>query len=495
MPAPAMAANSALRLHRQPGGAWTATGAVHVHVQHGPLAAGWQWNNDVLEVRSDRYGVLPLYIARSANEVIVGTSLRAMVDAGVDRTLDDDAIAVFLRTAGFVGDDTVLRAVRRVAPGTTIRVSGQEVSENGGRPVVRPVSMSRSAAEQAYAELFHEALREAAGDAEPDLQNGVVLLSGGRDSRHILLGLLHIGHRPAHCVTIRTDSIDRSNNSEVAARLAERAGIPHVLLDLPRNRWRAEVEKNVLTDLACLEHFWMVGASKWARGRGVVLYDGLAGDVLSESKFVNRERLAHFMSGDLEGFANAQLAPEPAAGGVLSAAASKRWCRERALARLTAELHTHSSAPNPVQSYRFWNRTRRTIGPSSFGILASAASVRAPFLHNNLYDLLTSLDPGIMLDARFHSAVIRKTYPLYADIPYDTAERARNSRAQASVAGAATMAGWASHALRSSQFVNVPISLARIGASAARGHTSAVGGLATLLAWLADLEALTQRRA
>ena len=103
-------------------------------------------------------------------------ALRA--DRGV--TLDERALNIFLRTDFYFGGDTPFRELRRVEQEPVI---------------VPPIEISRDEALDAYIALFRQAVRRR-------MTNDTVLaLSGGQDSRHILLEL-HAGGNVPDLLTV-----------------------------------------------------------------------------------------------------------------------------------------------------------------------------------------------------------------------------------------------------------------------------------------------------
>src|SRR5581483_9545022 len=72
--------------------------------------------NDRVPIQSDRFGVRPSFFWRRPDAVLVSASISALLDAGAPPTLDDSAMAVFVRTGFFVGDDTPFASIRAVPP-------------------------------------------------------------------------------------------------------------------------------------------------------------------------------------------------------------------------------------------------------------------------------------------------------------------------------------------------------------------------------------------
>src|SRR5262245_66096684 len=102
---------------------------------------------------------------------------------------------------------------------------------------------------------------------QPSRPNVAVPLSGGRDSRHILLELCEQGLRPDFCLTARLFPAPAAYDEvEVAASLCQALGLRRRTLDQREASMRAETEKELRTGLRSGEHQWDVcGARPLAR--------------------------------------------------------------------------------------------------------------------------------------------------------------------------------------------------------------------------------------
>jgi hypothetical protein len=124
--------------------------------------------------------------------LLVSPSLVKLVEAGAPTGFDEAALAVFLRLGFFLGDDTPFQSIRTL-PRTARSPEAGTVTISGGYRFVRPQRLSRDAAIDGFIDLFRQAMSR----RPPVGQDVVVPLSGGRDSRHILLELCESGHRRA----------------------------------------------------------------------------------------------------------------------------------------------------------------------------------------------------------------------------------------------------------------------------------------------------------
>jgi len=202
---------------------------------------------------------------------------------------------------------------------------------------------------------------------------------------------------------------------EVAAALA----VPHDILGQTGDRFAKERQTSFACNFASNEHFWLVPLDRHLAGmtnRDAPLLDGIGGDVLSAGLFLDEARLSLYRAGRLTELADRLLGRcdplpflQPSEG--LSLAIAR--------ARMVEELARHAQAPNPVASFFFWNRTRRTIASAPFGLLG-AHRVHCPYLDPEVFDFLLGLPPELFLDHSFHTETIHAVFPEHAAIPFET---------------------------------------------------------------------------
>jgi hypothetical protein len=355
-------------------------------------------------VEQDRYGFFPLFEWRTADARVLSTDLLTLIGCGAPTAFDSDALAVFVRVGFFVGTDTPFRAIRAVHP-APLRA--------GTLPI------SRDEAIDAFLALFRASIARRAPTAPY-----VMPLSGGRDSRHILFALCDAGYPPAACVTVRHFP-PRANDDELIAReLCETLGLEHRVLAQPRGRADLERRKNEATHVCTDEHAQFVIMADHLGAHTRVTYDGIAGDVLSQSAYLRPDVHAHFERGNLRAAAEfvldgyGTMAAEGALARVLAPSLHREWSRERAVQRLAAEMVRHQDAPNPVGSFFLANRTRREVALAPYALMRRVTTF-APYLDRDLYDLLAGLPAALLMDRALHTDAIARAWPQYSHLPYE----------------------------------------------------------------------------
>ena len=306
-------------------------------------------------------------------------------------TLDVSALNVFLRTGYFLAGSTPFKEIRRLGP----------------PPVtVPPAAYTREEARDIYIQLFREAIRRRGQQAT------ALALSGGADSRHILLELHAQGLLPAYALTVAVPG--RRREVEIAAEVARRVGAKHVVVTPdPHRAVQDELWKNPACDFLALEHGWFAGT---AQSRDdLPWWDGVAGDVLSAGHFIEEWNVELFEQGRLDELAE-RLVPLREVPYFVD---RRGFARDEAVAAVRNELDHHRDAANPVGSYFLWNRTRSAVGASVFRLLRpTGQTTLAPFLDRALWHFLSSLPARMTVDHNFHRETIAFSYPEFRDIPY-----------------------------------------------------------------------------
>ena len=215
---------------------------------------------------------------------------------------------------------------------------------------------------------------------------------------------MQAGFKPYVCATV----IHYPDDAEVASLVTAQLDLPHVTLPQEADFFDAEIRKNTLTSFGVDHGAWPLPLHDFfTRERVDAVYDGIGGDVLSAGLFLSPERDRLFRSGNLAAIAD-DLVPdtEPLLTTLLTGAAYRNWNRELARARMAEVVSQYLDAHNPVTSFFFWNRTRRKIAMTPYGMLSGTYTVFAPYLDHDLFDFLASLPTSLIIDHTFHTEAI-----------------------------------------------------------------------------------------
>ncbi len=415
---------SILALHRT-GDEWKASGRLsarlgnqigEISLPHLP-SAGWNYEQGLLTAYSDRHGFVPIYYYDGPKGFGVASSWVDLQQYFRLDRFDDAAIACYLRLGHYLADDTPFEGVRRLSPDSTLVWSdGAYRIDQADTIVPDPARIGRSQAINEYGERFQHAI-------ESILQTThlapINLLSGGQDSRHILLAMNQAGVCPEHCLTQTPPLRGERDDAAVASRLCQRLNVPvRVIERLPRSV-AAEASKNQLLGMESAYHAWLLpladALSSLERG---LIFDGLGGDALSASRFLTNDWIQAVRAGCIEQATSAYMGTEGHLPKMLHSGWLKRWPRALAEERVSAELRRYLDYPNPQSAFQLRNRTRRAIAASLWPMLAKGHDVALPYFHPDVFDFLITLPMEMLTGRRFHREAIEGRYPEFKDIPY-----------------------------------------------------------------------------
>jgi len=438
--------------------------------------AEWAWRDGVLSARVDPLGFFSLFVYEKEGEIALSPSLLHLVAEGCDATPDRRALAVFHRMGIFVGNDTPLAHVRVLPPGGALRWDGRGPAHvTGAGAIPREQAIGREAALEGMIAHFRAAVARALADCPGPF---FVPLSGGRDSRHILLEVLHQGRRPEACVTFHHNGATFNPEARAARALCARLGLAHDVLGHARPRLADAFRALVMTGLCADEHAQMMPLHDYFLDRAGASFDGIAGDILTNPDDSAERYMGLARRGDYKAIAEDMIAGH---GRVIS---QPGWGRgagpirspgmdEEARDHVAAAIARYDAAPDPYQMFWMFHRTRREINFVPQAILSGADRVFCPYLDPDFAGFCLTLPYAVTRDRQLHNDVIARAWPEVADIPYQEgfsqgrrhraplAVRLRTARDALALAGQAGTGGSVAALRRAGRFLGPPDRLKR----------------------------------
>ncbi len=386
------------------------------------IFARWHWDGNRLTAQVDRYGFFSLFYCQNGSGVQVSASLLRLAALGCPLKPDQKALAVFHRLGIFINDDTPFEGIRVLPPGGRLIWEDGKLTIEAPELAVKPNTISRAEAVDGFIELFRASMARTLKAWDGPI---VLPLSGGRDSRHILLELAHQGRKPDACITFQHTGDQWNAEVKAARAIAEAVGVRHDVLGRERSRQIDNIRAITLTELCADEHAQMMPLHDYLIGLGAASYDGINGDVLTEG--ADNPHLCHrlFHEGDFAAIARLMMDGH---GSIISTTGDPRGAsqlyspsrdaHEEALHYVGEAIARFGDFPDPNQAFWMFNRTRREINFVTRGILSSAEAVFTPYLDEDLVEFCLGLPFGLKFDGiHLHDEAVFKAWPQYRDVP------------------------------------------------------------------------------
>lgn len=377
--------------------------------------------SDCFRLGNDRLGLFPIYYSQpQSNRLLLSNSIDALIKKGACTQLDDDALAVFLRMGYFLGSDTPFAHIHAMPPNSEFKVTsgGVVLEQRDWRVSAFDRMPSR---EEAQREFGYRVQKVIDGYLARYVNKEIMVpISGGRDSRHLLLAILKAGKRPNHLVTVERFAPNGNEDIPAAQALCAAARLNTQILRQGEDLVNREIVNFHLSSHCVDENNWMFPVMEYfaALDGRALLFDGLAGDILSAGLYNSQEKMDLFAAGKTNRLAELILSRECSLRPDLTEQALRRWSAERAKVRLQAELNKYVGEANPTGHFLLRNRCLREVAHIPRTLLGRFGVVATPFLHPDVIDYMIDLPGEYFLDKRFHTEVINQQYPEFSGVPY-----------------------------------------------------------------------------
>lgn len=375
--------------------------------------SGWRIEGNSLAFQLGSSDPSPLFVAERGDGVALSVNLLALLDHVPDLELDAEAISTFLHLGFFEGNATAFRHVRALRPGDVGRFDA-----NGLRWSA-PAADAPAECRLPLAEVtdaFVAAMRRAIAAAAPS-EPFVHPLSGGRDSRYLLLELCRQGRPPRECVTL-ADS-EQHPDVVVARAVCSALGLPHRVLPPVGDGFERELVNAEATHLCADEHSWLVSLAAALRHLTPVVFDGLGGGTLCRASFAGDPRAVKSLREQAASLLD-RFRPPSERGLELASTLLGVELPGRAVVeeRVSRALSGLSGEPNPIVRFMYLNRTCREVSLVPRSMYRAIGRVETPFLHPEVLALLRSLPPRFFAEnPTFQDHATRVAFPESAGLP------------------------------------------------------------------------------
>jgi hypothetical protein len=184
-----------------------------------------------LELMTDALASRTMWYVEAENALLASTSQRALVALLGDYRMNEQAVSWML-CSGHLGSEASWDSRLRRLPAN----ASLTLDRTSGRVKVHTSPMSfdpENMADDAHIGRLREVLLDTCSGLDLALDDWLLLLSGGLDSRALLYALVAAGERP-RCVTwgLKSSLADPTNDASIAPRLAQQLNVSHTYYPL-----------------------------------------------------------------------------------------------------------------------------------------------------------------------------------------------------------------------------------------------------------------------
>lgn len=391
------------------------------------LHGGWESAADRIAAWTDDNGFFPVFYFADVQRCMVSSSVLELIANGAPSDLNDRALGVFFRLGWFIGEDTPFASIRVLPPGGRLDWRGGRVEVSQRAIDVPEQALTLARAQDRFVELFRESVERCVAVAGGDI---VVPLSGGRDSRHILLELSRQKVDVKACLTYNYNLAGLDNEAAAAKAVTDRLRQPHQILDGKRIGYAERMRTAALTHFCADEHPQMLALRDHPQIGSMTLFDGIGGDVLSRNGgFSSASAEAFVDARDWRGLAATLMQGHANGLGfsvedyLASRRLDQRCPRQDALDDLSRTIERHSGFADPYSAFLFFSRTRREIALAPTAMLSTARAVVCPYVSADLVRFLLSLPRHVTRGGKFHDEVIARAFPQMDGMAYASMAR------------------------------------------------------------------------
>jgi asparagine synthase (glutamine-hydrolysing) len=361
----------------------------------------------------DRFGIKPLYYARTPRGVALASELRTLLRVpGVERDVDRESLWHYLTLRFVPGARSILESVRRLPPGHLLEVDLDSRALDVRRWYRLRFERDESLTREEWVERLRVALRDAV--VRWNLADVPVAcsLSGGLDSSSVvaLLGDAGVDLR-TYTLGFGDEADAHLNELPLARALAERYGAQHHELVVDAR----ELLDDLLAMVWALDEPYGGGLPSWYVFREIardvkVAHTGTGGDEL----FGNYRRFVPFERGRLARFRGSDVGRYHVGPSYYFGDDEKReLLRESgpSTSALLQRVFDESGSRSPRDSVLYLDLGTQL--PDEFlhmtdrFSMAHSLEARTPFLDHELVELVASIPPGLRTSADDPKGLLR----------------------------------------------------------------------------------------
>jgi hypothetical protein len=384
------------------------------------------WDNQYqkLVVVTDFLGMQPLYLSRQQGRFLLATELKGLGASGaVDLDLDPEGWGAFLSFGHFIGSHTSLKEAQQVEPGSVLVYDPLDDSLVTTSYWQWPVPRSGANPAGWDTGSLVDVLRQSIHSYTAHHPGGIVLLSGGFDSR-LILALLSQSNVHPRALIVRHQGERLDADGRFAVRVAKRLHADYELVAPQRSYYSsaAYLDYLMMNEVATPSlNLFIAQVSAYLRADMQAVWEGvvpgytLAPVNLTPGGFEPYLQQACRLWGSPNWQAAARVFSRPLLERMDEAF---RQCLETEKAR-------YSDDSFGVLEFIVRNRTRNRTGPNPFKVYANHVLPFTPGLTKEFWDTVAVIPFEAKADFKLYHDLYQRHFPTAGSVPFCTGGKLR----------------------------------------------------------------------
>jgi hypothetical protein len=378
----------------------------------------WDRAERRLAVVTDFQGMQPLYIAEAGGRFLLATEQKGICGSGIASAEPDPAgWGAFISFGHHIGHRTSIDGVRRADPGMVL-VYDVATRGRSARPYWHwpaPAS-ARTIDEVDTGSIFAALMRSVAAYREYG-NEGIVLVSGGFDSRLVLALLTEAGLSPRALIVRHRDEHDDADG-RLAVRAAQLFGVEYEVQTPPRDFYSSDQYRRYLqlseggnTSLG----LFISQVSAYIRPEHRAIWEGIAPPLM---KRLSRNPDGGGFDAYLSRACKNRTSLAWRAASYLFAPDWVDAMYEGFRQSLREEVERHADDEVGVMQFSIRNRTRLRLATNPFKVFGNDVLTLTPGLTRGFFDLVGGLSGRVKGPGDLTVRVLRERFPRALAAPF-----------------------------------------------------------------------------
>lgn len=372
----------------------------------------WDCDKKELTIANDRYGMKPIYYYHKKGRFVFASEIKAILeDHEIRKEINWSGLADLLAYGYLLSNKTLLQNVFALPNASILNFEKGKFSTCkywNYDSVKINYELSENDVIRTGKRLFKQAIERQAHN----LNEAVVLLSGGFDSRFICSSLKVYTKVEVEAFTAFSTYLDR----KLANRIARRLGIGNVSTPpLAATLWEKYYTKNscVLDGMVSM-HLWIWPLLEKLDERRVC-FDGIAGDILLDGFSLTRDNIKNSLDDSKLALAlYNQIRLNPLYEVFSDEVRKKIEC---GLDSIRKEIEGIAKNENRATIFFILNRTKNAISLCPNNLILRRTHCYFPFLDNEFVEFCLSVPPKMKLGKKIYYRILKSAFPEIMKIP------------------------------------------------------------------------------